>query len=53
MKSINKYINGALDYYNQVQKRILLEKTLKKESELVKEESISVLKEFEDFEFGG
>jgi len=28
----------------------LLEKTLKKESELVKEESISVLKEFEDFE---
>jgi len=31
----------------------LLEKTLKKESELVKEESISVLKEFEDFEFGG
>ena len=52
-KSINKYINGAFDYYNQVQKRILLEKTLKKESELVKEESISVLKEFEDFEFGG
>jgi len=31
----------------------LLEKTLKKESELVKVESISVLKEFEDFEFGG
>ena len=49
-KPINRYINEALDYYNQIQKRILLEKTLKKESDLVKVESISILKDFEDFE---
>ena len=45
-KPINRYINEALKYYNQVQKQMLLEKTLKKESELVKVESISILKDF-------
>ena len=44
----NRYINDALDYYNKVQKRQLVEKRLKSESELVKEESMHILKEFEN-----
>jgi metal-responsive CopG/Arc/MetJ family transcriptional regulator len=47
-KSRNRYINDALDYYNQMQNRAMLEKKLEKESYLVKEDSMSVLKEFED-----
>jgi len=50
--SRNRYINEAIAYYNQVQKKIMLEKKLKKESELVKDESMSVLKEFEDIDYG-
>ena len=50
-KSRNRYINEALKNYNQLQKRILLEKSLKKESILVKDESIAILKEFEEFEY--
>jgi len=50
-KSRNRYINEALVSYNQLQKRILIEKCLKRESNLVKEESIVVLKEFEEFEY--
>jgi len=50
-KSRNRYINEALVSYNQLQKRILIEKSLKRESNLVKEESIVVLKEFEEFEY--
>jgi len=46
-KTRNRYINDALDFYNRHQRRIILEKKLKNESELVKEESISVLNEFE------
>lgn len=46
-KTRNRYINDALDYYNRHQRRIILEKKLKMESELVKEESTSVLHEFE------
>ena len=30
----------------------MLEKRLKKESEMVKDDSISILKEFEDIEYG-
>ena len=50
-KSRNRYINEALVSYNQLQKRILIEKSLKRESNLVKEESIVVRKEFEEFEY--
>ena len=50
--SRNRYINEAIAYYNQVQKKIMLEKKLKKESELVKNESMSVLKEFENIDYG-
>jgi hypothetical protein len=47
-KPRNRYINEAIEYYNRHQNRILLEKKLRKESELVKSDSISVLKEFEE-----
>jgi len=50
-KPRNRYINEALEYYNRIQKRIIIEKKLKKESELVKKDSISVLKEFEDIDY--
>ncbi len=46
-KPRNRYINEALDNYNRLQKRLLIEKKLMKESGLVKEESMAVLKEFE------
>ena len=44
----NRYINEAIEYYNKVQKRQLLEKRLKSESELVKKESMHILKDFEN-----
>ena len=47
-KPRNRYINEAIEFYNKYQKRQILEKRLKSESELVKEESLSVLKEFEE-----
>ena len=50
-KTRNRYINDALDYYNRHQRRILLEKKLKSESDLVKKESLSVLNEFERTEY--
>lgn len=50
-KARNRYINEALDHYNRLQKRLMLEKKLKKESDLIKEDSMSVLKEFEDIDY--
>ena len=47
----NRYINEALEYYNKVQKRKLLEKRLKTESELVKAESMKILKDFEKIDY--
>lgn len=47
-KPRNRYINEAIEYYNKIQKRIILEKKLRKESDLVKSDSLSVLKEFEE-----
>ena len=51
-KPRNRYINEAIDYYNQLQKRLIIEKRLKIESMLVKDDSMSVLKEFEDIDYG-
>ncbi len=51
-RSRNRYINEAIDYYNKLQRRLMLEKQLKKESELVSNESLFVLREFEEFEYG-
>ena len=49
-KSRNRYINDALDFYNKVQKREILALKLEKESTLVKEESMNVLRDFEMIE---
>ncbi|MCK9311768.1 MAG: hypothetical protein VB110_09030 [Bacteroidales bacterium] len=46
----NRYINEAVEYYNKFQKRQILEKRLRNESALVMEESMNVLKEFEEVE---
>lgn len=50
-KPRNRYINEALNYYNRLQRRLILEKKLKKESELVKNNSMSVLKDFEEIDY--
>jgi len=50
-KPRNRYINEAIDYYNRFQKRLLLEKRLKKESKLVHNDSMKVLKEFEEIDY--
>jgi hypothetical protein len=47
----NRYINDAIDYYNRHQKRQILEKKLKAESELVKKDSMNVLNDFEKTEY--
>ncbi|MFO7933888.1 MAG: hypothetical protein R6U78_07385 [Bacteroidales bacterium] len=52
-KPRNRYINEALEHYNSIQKRKILESKLKKESALVKDESLSVLKDFEEADYGG
>ena len=50
-KPRNRYINDALDYYNRFQKRLILEKKLKIESDLVRAESINVLNDFEGIDY--
>jgi hypothetical protein len=52
-KPRNRYINDAIDYYNRIQKRSILEKKLKKESDLVKADSMEVLKDFEEIDYVG
>jgi predicted transcriptional regulator len=47
-KPRNRYINEAIEFYNKLQRNQILEKKLKKESELVKTDSMSVLKDFEE-----
>lgn len=43
----NRYINEAVNVYNQYNKRKLLKKQLLKESKLTMEDSMEVLREFE------
>ncbi|MBN1768584.1 MAG: hypothetical protein K9G70_06385 [Prolixibacteraceae bacterium] len=50
-KPRNRYINEALEYYNRVQRKQMLEKKLKEESKLVKADSMSVLKDFEEIDY--
>ena len=47
-KPRNKYINEAIVVYNKIQRRKILELKLRKESLLVRNNSMSVLKEFEE-----
>ena len=49
-KSRNRYINEAIDHYNKIKKRELIERQLKKESELVGKDSLNMVKEFDDME---
>ena len=49
-KPRNRYINEAIEYYNKIQSRIILEQKLVKESEMVKVDSMLVLKEFEEID---
>jgi hypothetical protein len=49
-KTRNRYINEALEYYNQIQKKKLIEQLLIADSKLVSDESMKVLHEFENLE---
>jgi len=49
-KPRNRYINEAIDYYNKSQRRLILEKKLMQESEMVKADSLLVLREFEELD---
>ena len=47
----NRYINEALEYYNKLQRRQILEKRLKSDSDLVKNDSIKILTDFERIDY--
>jgi len=49
-KPRNRYINEALQHYNRIQKKKIIEKRLEAESRLVRDESMKVLSEFEKLE---
>lgn len=49
-KPRNRYINEALQHYNQIQKKKIIAKLLETESKLVSDESLKVLAEFENLE---
>ncbi len=44
----NRYINDAVEFYNALHKRRILNNQLKTESKSVREESMKILKEFEN-----
>ncbi len=46
-KNRNRYINEAVHFYNGLHSRTLLAKQLEKESKVVREESMKILKELE------
>ncbi len=50
-KARNRYINEAVAFYNGIQKKKLLEEMLKNESELVAQDSMQVLQEFEAIDY--
>lgn len=49
-KPRNRYINEAIAFYNKLQRRQILEEKLKKESGIVKADSMAVLKDFEEID---
>jgi len=49
-KSRNRYINEAVAFYNTHQQRMLLEAQYQYESNLLRDESMNVLQEFEGLE---
>jgi predicted transcriptional regulator len=52
-KTRNRYINEAIDFFNKYQQRKMLQKRLNKESEIVRGDSMRILKEFEEIDYGG
>ena len=50
-KPRNRYINEAIEFYNKLQRKQILEKQLKKESSIVQADSMSVLKDFEEIDY--
>ena len=50
-KPRNRYINEAIAFYNKIQHKQFLENKLKKESDIVKDDSLSVLKDFEEIDY--
>jgi hypothetical protein len=50
-KKRNRYINEALNHFNRIQKRKHIYSKLQTESGLVKDESLLVLKEFENIDY--
>lgn len=51
-KSRNRYINEAIDFYNRYQQRVILERRLQMESENVREDSMNILNDFEEIDYG-
>lgn len=51
-KPRNRYINEAIDHYNKIYRKRILEEKLRRESELVQSDSMSVLKDFEEIDYG-
>ncbi len=48
----NRYINDAVQYYNNINRKKLLQQQLRKESLMLRKESLSVLHEFEKLDDG-
>ena len=51
-KPRNRYIIEAIDLYNKHHKRLILERKLQKESSIVQEDSMNILRDFEEFDYG-
>ena len=47
----NRYINEAIENYNLLQKRLIIEQRLKSESDLVKKDSLNILMDFERIDY--
>jgi hypothetical protein len=49
--SRNTYINKALDYYNRLQKRMIMDEKLRNESDLAKADALHILEDFEGIDY--
>ena len=50
--STNIKFGEILDFYNKHQKRVMLERKLKMESGIVNEDSMNILRDFEEIDYG-
>lgn len=51
-KTRNRYLNEAIDFYNKHQQRVILERKIQFESKAVSENSMNILHDFEDIDYG-